>query len=223
MDPLTVDDLSALIEQKPTIKILVKIEKCKVDEFYELMWDSVTWQFLHKVVKLRHDTSVGRALTITQEWARRVLWAMMKSEANESDDDEGQDEVEVEASEGGPTFHGDDLIALFHLPGFLIEGVDGLPHRSQINPTAFYLLLACPYPNPFHHQTMSLVWYFSIDLMPDQPQNRYTPERPAAGDKRRIPRFQNLRTKRRAHTCERELPTIRRTRQPLEELHPWTS
>lgn len=80
MDPLTVDDLSALIEKKPTIKILVKIEKCKVDEFYDLMWDSVTWQFLHKIVKLRHDTSVGRALTITQQWARSVLWTMAKSE-----------------------------------------------------------------------------------------------------------------------------------------------
>ncbi|KIL96654.1 hypothetical protein FAVG1_01398 [Fusarium avenaceum] len=110
MEPLTINDLSSLIEQKPTIKILVKIDRCKIDEFEDLMCDCIYWQFLHKVVKLRHDTSVGRALTVTQQWARSVLWTMINSQAEESDDDEGQDEVE--SSEGGPSFHGDDLIAL---------------------------------------------------------------------------------------------------------------
>jgi hypothetical protein len=80
MDPLTVNDLSLLIAQKPTIKILVKIEKCKIDEFEELMWDSICWQFLHKVVKLRHDTSVGRALTATQQWARSALYTRIKTQ-----------------------------------------------------------------------------------------------------------------------------------------------
>jgi hypothetical protein len=80
MDPLTVNDLSLLIEQKPTIKILVKIEKCKINEFEELMWDSICWQFLHKVVKLRHDTSVGRALTVTQQWARSALYTRITTQ-----------------------------------------------------------------------------------------------------------------------------------------------
>ncbi|KAH7261800.1 hypothetical protein BKA59DRAFT_448047 [Fusarium tricinctum] len=121
MDPLTVNDLSLLIAQKPTIKILVKIEKCKIDEFEELMWDSICWQFLHKVVKLRHDTSVGRALTATQQWARSALYTRIKTQGKESDDDEGQDEVET--SEGGPTFHEDDLIALCFLFFLISEGI----------------------------------------------------------------------------------------------------
>lgn len=80
MEALTIDDLSSLIEKKPTIKILVKIQRCKVDEFEDLMCDCIYWQFLHKVVKLRHDTSVGRALTVTQEWARSVLYTMITPE-----------------------------------------------------------------------------------------------------------------------------------------------
>ncbi|SPJ71853.1 uncharacterized protein FTOL_01581 [Fusarium torulosum] len=110
MEPLTIDDLACLIEQKPTTHILVKIDRCKIDEFQDLMGDCIYGKFLHQVVGLKRVTSVGMELKATQEWARQTISTIAASEREESSDDEGQNEDE--ASEAGPTFHRGDLIAL---------------------------------------------------------------------------------------------------------------
>jgi hypothetical protein len=118
MEPLTIDDLASLIKQKPTIQVLVKIDRCKVDEFFELMWDGICWAFLSRVVHFNGNPSAGLALKAAQEWARETMVNIIASEviiAHPIHHDDTKDvdlQDEDEASEAGPIFHGDDLIAL---------------------------------------------------------------------------------------------------------------
>lgn len=80
MEPLTIDDLACLIEQKPTIQTLVKIDRCKIDEFQDLMGDCIYGKFLRQVVGLKRVTSVGMELKATQEWARQTISTIAASE-----------------------------------------------------------------------------------------------------------------------------------------------
>ncbi|KAM0202010.1 hypothetical protein ACHAQD_009168 [Fusarium lateritium] len=107
MEPLTINDISLLIQQKPTFAILAKILRCTVYDFEKFTAEPIYWTFVHEVLIL-HTTSVVVSLKVAKEWAHVTLGDMICESVESSD--EGQNEVQP--SESGPTFHGDDLIAL---------------------------------------------------------------------------------------------------------------
>ncbi|KAM0185973.1 hypothetical protein ACHAPA_011386 [Fusarium lateritium] len=107
MEPLTINDISLLIQEKPTFAILNKIFRCTVQDFEKFTAEPIYWTFVHEVLRL-HTTSVVVSLKVAKDWAHVVFGDMICDSGDSSD--EGQNEVQP--SESGPTFHGDDLIAL---------------------------------------------------------------------------------------------------------------
>ncbi|KAM0236555.1 hypothetical protein ACHAP5_009365 [Fusarium lateritium] len=107
MEPLTINDISFLIQEKPTFAILEKISRCTVHDVEKFTADPIYWTFVREVLKL-HTTSVPASLQVAKDWAD-IAFAHMICDSGDSSD-EGQNEAQP--SESCPTFHGDDLIAL---------------------------------------------------------------------------------------------------------------